>query len=386
MSYKKLDELNLNLDAYSHALAILGVDEATIMPEGGGNARANAISTLAAISHKNATAPEISDWIKQAQNSSLTHDQATGVNELKRLYEQNVCLSADFVGKKTQTSMNCEQLWRRLRPTGDWKAFAPALKEVVEIARQEAKIRADASGLLPYDALIEQYDPGTRMAHIDPVFSTLKEFLKDFLPKALLKQEIRHKNKPLSPLNGPFEIKHQRALGMAAMKQLGFDFSHGRLDTSHHPFCGGVPSDVRITTRYETDDFLPALMGILHETGHAQYEQGLSQKNSHWPHNKARGMGLHESQSLFVEMQISRSPMFWEWAFDLVSQHLGKKVLAGFDVEDILAHVNLVSPGFIRVDADEVTYPLHVILRYELERDLISGEIEVEDIPQAWHE
>ncbi len=386
MSYMKLDELNLNLDAYSHALAILGVDEATIMPEGGGNARSNAISTLAAIAHKQASAPEIANWIKKAQNSSLTEDEAAGVNEFKRVYEQNICLSADFVGKKTQTSMNCEQLWRRLRPTGDWKAFAPALKEVVEIARQEAQIRSDATGLLPYDALIEQYDPGTRMAHIDPVFSTLKEFLKGFLPKALQKQEIRHGNKPLKPLNGPFEIKHQRALGMASMKQLGFDFTHGRLDTSHHPFCGGVPSDVRITTRYETSNFLPALMGILHETGHAQYEQGLSKNNSHWPHNKARGMGLHESQSLFVEMQISRSPMFWEWAMPQVSKHLGETVLQGFDVEDVLAHVNLVRPGFIRVDADEITYPLHVILRYELERDLISGEIEVEDIPQAWHE
>ncbi len=386
MSYQKLDELNLTLDAYSHALAILGVDEATIMPEGGEKARSTAVSTLAAIAHQQASAPEVADWIKEAQNSPLSREQAAGLKEFKRIYEQNICLPADFVGQKTRISMDCEQSWRRLRPNGDWKTFAPSLKKVVEIARQEARIRSQATGLLPYDALIEQYDPGTRMAHIDPLFSTLKEFLKEFLPKALQKQETRHENRPLKPLNGPFAIKNQRALGMALMKSVGFDFAHGRLDTSHHPFCGGVPSDVRITTRYEENDFLPALMGILHETGHAQYEQGLSRKNPHWPHNKARGMGLHESQSLFVEMQIARSPMFWEWAFEMISMHLGKDALQGFDVEDILARVNLVKPGFIRVDADEVTYPLHVILRYELEKDLISGEIEVEDIPLAWHE
>jgi len=385
MTYEKLDELNQSLDAYSHALSMLGVDEATNMPAGGGEARSNAVSILAAIKHEKASDPKIADWIETAQNSNLSPDRAAGVKEFKRIYQQNTCLSAEFVGKKTRVTMNCEQLWRTLRPSGDWKSFAPALTKVVEIAREEAQIRSDATALSPYDALIEQYDPGTRMADLDPVFSTLKSFLKDFLPIALENQAKRHAKNPLKAITGPFAIEKQRALGMQAMKQLGFDFSHGRLDTSHHPFCGGVPSDVRITTRYESDSFLPALMGILHETGHAQYEQGLERKSSHWPHNKARGMGFHESQSLFVEMQIARSPMFWEWAMPVVAQHLGETVFEGFSIDDILAQVNLVKPGFIRVDADEVTYPLHVILRYELERDLISKKLEVEDIPEAWN-
>jgi len=169
------------------------------------------------------------------------------------------------------------------------------------------------------------------------------------------------------------------------MEKIGFDFNHGRLDTSHHPFCGGVPTDVRMTTRYDSENFLPGLMGVLHETGHALYEQGLPPENAHWPHNKARGMGFHESQSLFVEMQIARSPQFWAWIMPLVQTHIGKEVFDGWDIEDILGHVNLVKRGLIRVDADEATYPLHVILRYELEKDLVAGRLVVEDIPEAWH-
>ena len=386
ISYARLDELNRTLQAYSHAIAMLGVDEATIMPEGGGRERASAISTLAAIAHEKSTAPHIADWISRACDSDPDPDQAAGLREFRRIYEQNTCLDARFIREKTRATINCEQSWRKLRPDGDWKAFAPALKEVVSLVRQEARIRSRASGLAPYDALIEQYDPGTRMARIDPVFSTLKDFLTDFLPHALRRQEIRlQKNRP-RPLDGTFPMERQRALAKEMMKRLGFDFSHGRLDTSHHPFCGGVPSDVRITTRYDTKSFLPALMGVLHETGHALYEQGLPRKNSHWPHNRARGMAMHESQSLFCEMQMARSPMFWKWALPIVADHLGPKAFEGIGTDDILAHVNRVRPGLVRVDADEVTYPLHVILRYEIERDLVSGRLEVDDIPGVWHE
>lgn len=384
MSYEKLDQLNLTLDALGHAMAMLGADEATNMPAGGGKARATALSALAAMTHEKASAPEIADWIDAAEQEDLIEDQKIGIAEFKRVYRQRTCLTPEFVGQKTQSAMHCEQLWREHRPTGDWKALAPALKDVVALTRQEAEMRADASGLKPYDAMMDQYDPGNRMADIDPIFAKLKTFLKTFVPEALEKQKQRHADHPLKPMNGPFPIEKQSALGHAAMEQVGFDFNHGRLDTSHHPFCGGEPTDVRMTTRYNEDNFLHGLMGILHETGHAQYEQGLPRENAHWPQNLARGMGLHESQSLFVEMQINRSEMFWKWAMPQVDKHLGKQVFQGWDMDDVLAHVNLVERGFIRVDADEITYPLHVILRYEMEQDLISGKLEVDDIPQAW--
>ena len=384
MSYQKLDQLNLTLDALGHAMAILGADEATNMPTGGGVGRANALSALAEMTHKKASAPKIADWINEAQNQNLTPDQKLGLSEFKRTYEQTICLPAEFVGRKTQSAMACEQLWRELRPTGDWKAFAPTLKQVIIFAREEAQMRAEATGLKPYDAMMEQYDPGNRMADINPIFADLKTFLKSFVPEALENQKKRHANRPLKPMNGPFPFDKQRSLGQAAMKQVGFDFNHGRLDTSHHPFCGGVPTDVRMTTRYSEDNFLHGLMGILHETGHAQYEQGLPRENAHWPHNLARGMGMHESQSLFVEMQINRSPMFWKWAMPQVNKHLGPQVFDGWEIQDVLAQVNLIEQGFIRVDADEITYPLHVILRYEMEQDIISGTLEVDDIPEAW--
>jgi carboxypeptidase Taq len=168
------------------------------------------------------------------------------------------------------------------------------------------------------------------------------------------------------------------------MEALGFDFDHGRLDVSHHPFCGGVPTDVRMTTRYVTGEFLSSLMGILHETGHGLYEQNLPGQWAHWPVGKARGMAIHESQSLFVEKQIARSAEFWEWAMPLVREHLGEEALAGWNLEDVLAQVHLVRRGLIRVDADEATYPLHVIIRYEIEQQLIEGSLAPRDVPEAW--
>jgi carboxypeptidase Taq len=168
------------------------------------------------------------------------------------------------------------------------------------------------------------------------------------------------------------------------MQAIGFDFNHGRLDISHHPFCGGVPTDVRMTTRYRTDEFLSALMGIMHETGHGLYEQGLPKQWNHWPSGQARGMAMHESQSLFVEKQLGRNPHFWDYAMPLLQKHLGETPFNGWNKRDLLAHVHRVKPGLIRVDADEVTYPMHVILRFELEQELVSGAMKPADISEAW--
>lgn len=384
MSWQKLDDLGRKLEAFEHALSILHADEATNMPTGGGEKRAEAVATLAAISHEQSTAPHILDWIIDADENA-TNDQRIVLKEFTRQYHQRVCLPADFVRRQTEATMRSEQLWRELRPTGNWKEFTPALEGVVSLMREEAQMRANATGLAPYDALMEQFDPGNRTADITPIFDALKTFLKGFLPEALAAQEERLATRPLKEFNGPYPIEKQRELGLAAMKGIGFDFTHGRLDVSHHPFCGGVPTDVRMTTRYRTDEFLSALMGVLHETGHALYEQGLPRKDSHWPHNKARGMGAHESQSLFVEMQLARSPEFWQWAMPLVQEHIGKDAIDGWSAQDILARVNFIERGRIRVDADEVTYPLHVILRYELEQELVADKLKVADIPEAWN-
>ncbi len=380
MSFSRLDDLCRKLDSLSHALSMLGVDEAVMMPEGGGEKRAEAMAALSGMYHEMATAPHIADWIAKAESEALDGEQKIAVAEFKRSYINRTCLSPIFVQKQTEQRLRCEQLWRLARPNGDWKGFLPALTAVIETMREEAQLRADALKLSPYDALAEQYDPGARVADIAPVFAELKAFLKDFIPLAVEKQ-AKVKLKPLSP---PYSIEAQKALGLEVMKAIGFDFDHGRLDISHHPFCGGVPSDVRMTTRYRTDEFLSALMGIMHETGHGLYEQGLPKQWGHWPSGSARGMAMHESQSLFVEKQLGRNPAFWDWAMPLLHKHLGEATFESWTKQDLLGHVHRVKPGFIRVDADEVTYPMHVILRFELEQELVSGNMRPADIPYAW--
>jgi carboxypeptidase Taq len=385
MSFARLDAHLKKLESLEHALSILRVDEATQMPAGGGEKRAEAVAALAAMHHEQATAREVGDWIAAAETEELSDDQRAAVRELRRVYTNMTCLPADFVRRQTEATMRCEQMWRELRPRGDWAGFQPALEGVVKLVREEAALRADVLKLDPYDALMEQFDPGGRAADVAPVFATLKAFLVDFVPQALARQEEMRGKMPLKPLNAPFAIEKQRELGLAMMAALGFDLTHGRLDVSHHPFCGGVPSDVRITTRYSTADFLSALMGTLHETGHALYEQGLPPEWRHWPLGKARGMAIHESQSLFVEKQIARSREFWEWAMPQLRTHLGDASVDGFALDDVLAHVHRIERGLIRVEADEATYPLHVILRFELEQELVAGRMQVADIPEAWH-
>ena len=380
MSFAKLDTHCHALEALEHALSILGADEATNMAPGGGEKRAEAMAALTGMYHRQVTDPHVRDWIEAAKSESLDTNQTAALRELERTYINATCLPTHFVERQTLVRMRCEQLWRDLRPKGDWSGFAPALESVVALVREEAALRADVLKLDPYDALMEQYDPGNRAADITPVFTDLKAFLKTFAPKAITLQEARNAKRPVKPLSGSYPIEKQRALGIAMMQAVGFDMTHGSLSVSHHPFCGGVPTDVRLTTRYRTDEFLSALMGILHETGHGLYEQNLPKNWSHFPSGKARGMAVHESQSLFVEKQIGRNPAFWQYALPHIQTWLGED----WTLEDILPHVRHVGRGLIRVDADEVTYPLHVILRYELEQDLLAARIDVADLPEAW--
>ncbi len=384
MSFTKLDDLGRKLEALEHAQSMLGVDEAVQMPPGGGEKRAEAMSMLAGMHHEMAAAPQIAVWIANARKEPLSDTQKTAVDEFERSYINRTCLSSDFVRRQVSARVRSEQLWRDLRSSGNWKDFLPAFEGMVRLAREEAQLRAAVLKLDPYDALIEQFDPGSRSADITPVFTELKTFLKSFIPEAIAAQDERRARHPAKPFNAPFPIEKQKALGEAMMQAIGFDFSHGRLDVSHHPFCGGVPSDVRMTTRYTTSEFLSSLMGILHETGHGLYEQGLPMEWAHWPVGRARGMAAHESQSLFVEKQLARNPAFWEWAIPVLRRHLGDAAIEGWSLDDVLAHVHRIERGLIRVDADEATYPLHVILRYEIEQQLVAGNLAARDVPEIW--
>jgi carboxypeptidase Taq len=257
---------------------------------------------------------------------------------------------------------------------------APSLGEILRLTREVAEVKSQALGVLPYDALLDQYEPDGRSAAIDTIFDDLESFLPGFLTQAVARQRPA----PARP-SGPFPADRQKALGLRMMETLGFDFDHGRLDVSHHPFCGGTGDDVRVTTRYDETDFVKSLMGVLHETGHALYERGLPVEWRCQPVGRARSMSLHESQSLLMEMQACRSREFLSFAAPLMAEAFAASGRAGWDAETLYAINVRVDPGFIRVDADEVTYPAHVILRYRLEKQLIAGEMEAADLPTAWN-
>jgi carboxypeptidase Taq len=229
--------------------------------------------------------------------------------------------------------------------------------------------------------LLDEYEPGGSSAEIDPVFDDLAAFLPAFRERVLRHQAAQPA--PV-PMEGPFPVEKQRELGERIMRAMGFDFEHGRLDTSLHPFCGGVPDDVRITTRYNEGHFASALMGVIHETGHALYERGLPGEWRHQPVGQARGMSVHESQSLLMEMQACRSRPFIEFMAPLARDIFASEG-AAWSEDNLHRTYTRVKPDFIRVDADEVTYPAHVILRYRLEKALIAGDMQLDDLPAAWN-
>jgi carboxypeptidase Taq len=276
-----------------------------------------------------------------------------------------------------------EQAWRRLRRENDWASFVPLFEEVMARKREVAQALSERLGLELYDALLDGYEPGAKSEAISALFARLGEFLPPFILRVVEKQKREDVLRPV----GPFATESQRRLGVELMRKLGFDFKRGRLDVSHHPFCGGVPEDVRITTRYDDDDFAKAMLGVLHETGHAKYEQNLPLPWLGQPVGRARSMAVHESQSLFLEMQVSRSREFATFVAPLLAEAFpdaARQAPGAFVAQNLYRLATRVTPSYIRVDADEVTYPCHVILRFELERDLVRGKLAVKDVPEAW--
>ncbi|GGX90131.1 carboxypeptidase M32 [Vogesella alkaliphila] len=365
---------------YQHLAAIAGWDQAAMMPPGGNAARGAAMAELQLLMHGLLTAPALQQALQAAAQESLSDAEQASLREMRRSWQHANLLPARLVEAKALAGSRCEHAWREQRKAGDWQGFLGNFREVVQLAREEAQLLADASGKSRYDALLDKYEPGMSSAELERIFGDVKSWLPGLIRQVMDKQA----GETLLAAQGPFAVDKQRALGVEIMGLLGFDFDAGRLDVSVHPFCGGVAEDVRITTRYRDDDFMQSMMGIVHETGHARYEQRLPRDLVHLPVGQARSMGIHESQSLSFEMQLGRSPAFLSLIAPLVKKHLGEQ--SAFDAANLARMYSRVRPGFIRVDADELTYPAHVILRYEIERALIEGEIEAEDIPALWDE
>ncbi len=381
-AYSALEQRFARMSAVGGAIAILGWDHATMMPEGSAEVRARQLSTLSVIRHEIMTAPDMADLLAAAEANvgELNFWQSANLREMRHAWTHASAVPGDLVEQLSMTASRCEMAWRQARADNDFATLAPLLEELIKLVRRSGEARSDAFGVSIYDALIDQYDPGGRQAHIDPLFAKLRTLLPELLAQVLERQAAAP---PVVKLTGPFPVAQQDKLARSLMTCLGFDFNRGRLDTSHHPFSGGVPEDSRITTRYDEDDFTPGLMAVIHETGHSQYERSLPADWLEQPVGRARGMTLHESQSLLYEMQAARSPEFINYLAWLVGEHFcGDK--RQYNAVNLQRIYHKVSPGLIRVDADEVTYPLHIILRYRLERQLIAGTLKVVDLPAAW--
>jgi carboxypeptidase Taq len=384
IAYRQLETRFRRIGAIEQAIAMLHWDAAAMMPAGGARARAEQLATLRVIAHEELTAPELDDLVVEAEREGNALDlwQRANLREIGRRRKHAVALPSSLVEAESRACSECETVWRDARSRSDFAAVLPLLERVLGFEREIAAIKADHLGLSPYEALLDQYEPGGSVATIDCLFDQIAAFLPDLLEAVLTRQAAL----PPAPAPvGSFPVDLQRRVGMRLMECIGFDFAHGRLDASAHPFCGGVPDDVRITTRYDETDFARALMAVLHETGHALYQRGLPEEWRLQPVGRARGMAMHESQSLLLEMQVCRSPAFMAFAAPILRETFAAEG-PGWEADSLYRRQIRVERSLIRVDADEVTYPAHVILRYRLERAMIAGDLAPRDLPEAWAE
>ncbi len=383
-AYDALRDRFTRIAALEEVASILHWDTSVTMPAGSAAARGEQMATLAGLSHQLITAPELAGHLDDAEERAemLSADDRRNLALMRRKHLRATALPADLVEAAARANSACEAAWRTALRDSDFAAVATLLAEVVRLAREQAAALAAATDLAPYDALMDGFQPGLSDARVAEIFGPLEQALAELLPQVLERQAAAPA--PI-PLAGPFPVAAQRALCRRLAERAGIDFASARLDESTHPFCGGTPTDTRITTRYREDEAAQAILGVLHECGHALYERNLPRDWARQPLGESAGMAAHESQSLIVEMQACRSDAFLSW--------LGPQLHAAFGGDPAAyAPANLarlwrrVAPGFIRVEADEVTYPAHIILRWRLERALIAGELAVAELPGAWND
>ncbi len=362
------------------AQAMLDWDAAAVMPPGGAAARGEQLAVLAGLAHALLTAPETADDLAAAEAAPPAGAwERANLRRMRHVHTRASALPPDLVEARARANSACEKRWREARRSSDFALVRAPLAEVLRLTREAAAALAPALGRSPYDALMDGFQPGMSEAAVTPLFTAYESWLAGALPRA----EAREARLPAaSPPSGPFAEAAQEALCRGLAARVGLDFDHARLDRSAHPFCGGTPEDVRITTRYDEAEFLQAVMGVLHETGHALYERGLPAAWRRQPVGEAAGMAAHESQSLIVEMQACRSDAFLSWLGPELHRAFGGDP-APYAPANLARLTRRVRRGFIRVEADEMTYPAHVILRFRLERALVAGDLAVAELPDA---
>jgi carboxypeptidase Taq len=350
------------------------------MPPGGGAARGDQLAVLAVLRHTQLIAPEVEADLAAAEGTDAW--ESADIRLMRHAYARAKALPADLVQAQAKANSDCEKRWRVARHDGDFKLVKPHLAEVLRLTRESAAALSEALGLSPYDALMDGYQQGIGAEDVAPIFAAYETFLATALPAV---EAYQARQPEPVPLVGPFPIAAQQQLCRDIAQRLGLDFEHARLDQSAHPFSGGTPTDVRITTRYLEDDCTSAILAVVHETGHALYERGLPSAYARLPVGEAAGMAVHESQSLIVEMQAFRSDPFLQWLGGRLQETFGGAP-EPYRLENLGRLWRRVQRSFIRVDADELTYPAHVILRFRLEQAMVAGDLGVADLPGAWND
>jgi len=377
----QIDALNQQFQKIArldHAITFLQWDQLVMMPPGGSRSRAHSIAELTAMRHELLCAPFLGELL--AETKSEDHLLRRSLAEMDRVHRQAVSVPAELVRAQSLAGSICEQGWRIQRRENDWQGFLDNFNEVVALSRQEAQARQSQAPdhfPTPYDALLDLYCTGDSSKRIQRIFDRLKTEIPTITEEVLKTHADQRAH-----LLGSFPIEDQKRLNLRLMEILGFNFDRGRLDVSLHPFSTGARGDQRITTRFRETDFFEALLATAHETGHASYENGLPEQWDGLPLGKARNMCLHESQSLLFEKQLFLAPAFLAYFTPIIHEHLPQA--RQWSAEQICFAAARVEPSYIRVEADEVTYPMHIILRFEIEKELINGTLRTEDIPEIW--
>lgn len=363
--------------------SLLGWDERCLMPSAGAEYRADQMTLLSGLVHEQFTDPRLGDWLAELSASPLASDPAsdagTVIRQMRRKYEREVKLPKSLVEELTRTSVLGQQAWQDARRDSDFGRLAPLLERTISLKRQQAE--AIGYEACPYDALLDDYEQGATAAELTEVLGALRD---ELVP--LVAEVATSKRAPdTSILERRYPIEMQQRFGRQVAERIGFSFERGRLDVTPHPFCSSLgPHDCRITTRYNERFFNEAFFGVLHEAGHGLYDQGLRPDLFGLPPGEAVSMGIHESQSRMWENLVGRSKPFWQHWFEPARQAF-PDALSGVSLDEFYSAINVVRPSLIRVEADEGTYNLHILIRFELEQELLDRNLKVADLPSAWN-
>jgi carboxypeptidase Taq len=382
-AYTELSRRAKEAQTLTSAASLLSWDQETYMPDAGSELRGEQLALLAGLVHERRTDPRIGELLEKIETENAGKDpdslEAADVREWRRLYDRAVKLPQKLVEELARVTSLAQVDWTDARKDSDWKRFAPWLDKIIALKKEEAQAIGGSGPA--YDALLDEYEPGATTAALRPMFADLRARLVPFLDRLL-----GASRKPdASILRRHYDVETQRRFARSAAEEIGFDFNRGRIDVTTHPFCMGLsPNDVRLTTRYSADFFNDGFFSVLHEAGHGLYEQGLDPSRYGHPTGEAASLGVHETQSRLWENLVGRSASFWRRWFPKAKESFPEALQ---DVKPDTFHfaVNAVAPSFIRVDADEVTYNLHVMVRFEMEQALIGGDLAPADVPEVWN-